>query len=305
VVVGGGRFLCPPGADCEGPDEPPFTDGAAYDLARRTWRPIAPAPTSISGVTGVAHGGDVYVLLPGTGLLRYRPADDRWDVLPAPPEAGYRVLVSAGPDLVAYRVTDEAGEHRDWRLDLGGGAWAPLPDDPLPEAFDRQVVWDGEALVLVGTPRFPPTRPATVAAARLPAGTDRWEPVPATTTSGYQAWSVDGLVVVNPHGRQDSGGVLDPPAGRWRPLPPAPDDPTWSGDLAGAVGRETAVYDSGSGWVLDVAGASWLRVPPPVGGTTTDAAVTAVGRRLFAFGGQRWNGRDGDLLREAWLWSPP
>jgi hypothetical protein len=305
VVVGGWRFLCPPGADCATPDDPPFTDGAAYDPDRRAWRPIAPAPTGFSGVAGVAHGGDVYVLLPQTGVLRYRPGDDRWDVLPAPPEPGYRNLVSAGADLVAYAPSDEGGDQRDWRLDAASGAWSPLPDDPLPGTYDRQLAWDGDALVLVATSRFPPQGPRPVAAARLPAGAGRWEPLPETTATGYHAWPIDGRVVVNPHFAREGGAVLDPRAGAWRPLPSPPDDPEWIGDLAGAVGREDAAYVYGSGWVLDLAGESWLRVPPAGGRWSSDGAVTAVDRRLFAFGGQRWAGRDGELLREAWLWSPP
>ena len=53
----------------------------------------------------------------------------------------------------------------------------------------------------------------------------------------------------------------------------------------------------------------WIRVPPlwrrrsaPLGWTTVNAR-----RKLLVFGGARWNRAhpDGQLLNDAWLWTPP
>ena len=35
-----------------------------------------------------------------------------------------------------------------------------------------------------------------------------------------------------------------------------------------------------------------------------DDTVAAVERALFVFGGQRWDGSDGELVAEAWVYEP-
>jgi hypothetical protein len=36
-----------------------------------------------------------------------------------------------------------------------------------------------------------------------------------------------------------------------------------------------------------------------------DESLGAVGRVLVVFGGQEWDGADGRLVAETWLWQPP
>ena len=296
VVVGGNDALCPPNADCA-VTEPSFADGAAYDPDTRTWRPIASAPVGVGGAEAVVAGGDVY-LLEGAELLRYRPADDAWDRLPGPPVRGWYALAAAGDGLVAYSPSDEGDRVPDWRFEPVDG-WTELPDDPLPPSFDRRVVVDGDALLLfgkaVGAGDQPPIR-----GARLHPTSGTWTEIAPAPSSGYQAWLLDGVVVVNPHFDGAGGGLFDLATGAWAPLPDPPVD-----DAAGVLGRDAAVFEYPAGWVFDLPARRWLQVPP-----VDDAfrsTVTAVGRRLFLYGGERWDeaGGDGEALGDAWLWEPP
>ena len=54
IVFGGDDYTCPPTADCALPDRPPFNDDAAFNVAARTWRPIADEPIQLAGVPGEA-----------------------------------------------------------------------------------------------------------------------------------------------------------------------------------------------------------------------------------------------------------
>ncbi len=79
------------------------------------------------------------------------------------------------------------------------------------------------------------------------------------------------------------------------------DHSTYEVPSIGALGRD------GQALLHDVASGDTLSVPAPPGREEAyDDASTAVGSSLFVFGGQQWSGsRDGTLLRDAWLWTPP
>ncbi len=318
VVVGGWEYLCPPNADCGVPPGITFADGAAFDPATDTWRSIADAPTPFTGSPGVAVGGDVYVLTaecwtadcePSIGLLRYRPAANAWDAYPPPPADGFFHIAATRDAVVVYSQSDEEGEVPDWRFDPATEAWVEIPNDPLPASYDRQIVVDGDDLLLLGTPLDwdGPGNPQ-VAAARYRPVDDNWEWLPPSGVSGFGAWLADGLVVVNPHFRTANGGIYDSERNTWEPLPQAPPTERWDNDLAGVVGAGHGVFASPRGWVLDLATGDWIEIAPLddridfwVGG-----GITAVGRDLLLVGGERWtDDGTGGLLNEVWLWRAP
>lgn len=139
---------------------------------------------------------------------------------------------------------------------------------------------------------------SNVIGARLDLATGLWQELPPAPGTGFQAWYVDGLVVLNPHFTRAAGGIFDPSTDEWRPLPVG-----GHYDMTGVIGRAEAVYEQyEAGWVLDLPSNRWLEIPVRHGHDgSTYAANTSVGRSLFLYGGERWP----DLQNDAWLWTPP
>ncbi len=117
-----------------------------------------------------------------------------------------------------------------------------------------------------------------------------------------------GNVYLNSHFGASGGGVLDPSDDTWHPFPPGPDG-DWGGDMAGMLDDDRLTMEYAHGWVLDVASADWIEVPErPSDALAYDFSHTTVGRSLFTFGGQQWpddGTGDGELLSDAWQWTPP
>jgi hypothetical protein len=311
-VFGGSSLLCPPGADCALPPDPPFTDGAILDLATGSWTPMADLPSSLILTATVVVGDDIYGLgrcggpqdCPGaTRFLRYNTTEDTWQELPLLAAAGSFRLVALGEDVVAYATTDELGPVADQLYDVAAGAWHPLPDDPLPPVYDRfAVAFDGQ-LLLFGSPLG---GGSTKVVAALDPTAQSWESLRESGTQGFQAWRIGSEIVLNPHfGLSAEGGVYDPVEKQWSNLPEGPAAETWNGDMAGVVGSDEATFEYAYGWVLDSTTDTWIEIPPRPGSTTTsDSTIAAVGTSLVVFGGQRWTGSNGELLNEIWRWNP-
>jgi len=321
VVVGGTQQFCRPLASCtpESTGEPGvpssnLTDGAAFNLRTRKWRSISPAPVGFRNAQAVVVDGAMVLaacepticedgLSRGrlSALLRYRPATDRWEELPSPPSGGSYLLSKLGGSLVAYVPygSEPYGSERrpDWRLDEAKGIWSQLPDDPLPPLAQRQMVAAGDDLVLLG---LEINEPGSAAVARLDGPTGTWTTLPPAPASYFNAWYIDGKVVlIGQAGAGAGGGIFDLASGVWNPLPkwPVADTP------AGAVGPTSSGFQSLSGWVLDVASGIWT---DELEADARNAAVTSFGRRLFRFGGEASAGKpSGELLGDAWVWTPP
>lgn len=314
LVVGGWEWLCPPTADCSFPGIPMLRDGALVDPATGEWEPVADAPYGFSNARAVTLGDDVYVL---TGcrerscdgpldLLRYDVAVDRWTELGPVPEGGpsYALLVAVGDRLLVLADSDENGERADHLYDPASGTWTELPDDPLPDVYDRFALVDGDRLLLFGS-AVSPGGGSKLGAAYDP-GTGGWTRLPDAPGGGYQVWRSGDQAWLNPHFGRTGGGVLDLRTDEWHPFPDRPpglgDDDAM--DLAGVIGAGEATFEYSAGWVRDTEHDVWLRIaerPSPA----YDESVTALRDALVVFGGQRWDDdTNGELVAETWIWRP-
>lgn len=314
IVAGGWNFLCPPAANCVVPDEAPHADGAAYDFEAGEWVPIAEAPVGIRTAGSAVIGSDLYALSQcdpgpncpaGRSMLRYRSQADEWDSLPAPADRGFLHLMAFEDGLVAYAGSDEAGEWPDYRFIPTEDRWVPLPDDPLPAVYDRQLVDYNGQLLAFGTPGNAATK--TKLAAAFDPTTGTWTELAESGTHGFQVWRSGQLLYLNPHfGNRAEGGVFDPTTNTWTSLPDTPTAESWRNDMAGIFSEDQAIYEYASGWVLNSENHEWLEVTPrPTTHQVYDETVAAAGRRLIVFGGCCWTGSDGQFLNETWVWTPP
>lgn len=326
LVVGGWEYLCPPMADCSGP-ETTLEDGAVYDPVANTWSPITPPPFPVRARPyATATLGDSAYLLSWCGvgasacgarprLLAYDQAADRWtDHGAVPGRDDYLRLVAVGDDLLVYSDSDEGREAADHLFDTRRGAWSELPDDPLPSVFDRFIVAVGDTLVLGGSSR-----------AALDSGTERgkllakydvgsrtWTRLPDAPAPGYQLLATDSGLLLNGHMEGRRGWLLDGSTWEWSRLPGQADEEY---DLAGVIGRDHASYVMESGFsparVYVPATGRILTIPSPPrrkGFSVFDQSVGAWGRDLVVYGGQRWpedSLRGGELVGDLWVWSPP
>lgn len=325
LVVGGWHMLCPPNADCETPDER-LRDGAVYDLRTDAWTVTPPAPL---GLTRRERGTAVversaYVLASCSDgadcrapdrLLEYDVAARAWTDHGPVPGRRTSSLVAAQGLVVAYSSSDEHGESDDVAFDPVTGRWETLPDDPLSRVFDRTMVVAGTHLVVAGSSieDLDAGRDPAKQAARLDLATRRWTRLP-DTGPGYQLLPSDVGPLLNGHFIEAGGWLLDPTTWTWSKLP---DLPGGQDDLRGVLDRGGATYEVPNSVgemsvrfdlrVLDTATRDYVRIPPlEPREHVYDDSSTALGRSLFVYGGQQWVGtRDGKLVGDAWLWTPP
>jgi len=336
VVVGGDTFTCPDSADCMGPEEPPFADGAALDPATGTWRDIPDAPRPFSYASVAVVGTDAYLLtsanaaVDGTtdALLRYSTTEDAWTELALPDgDPDWYRLVAAGDRLVAISGSDEAGVHRDLVFDADADAWAPLPDDPFPASFDRLAVWSEPHLDLFAKDlaKVSGPQPAVLQVARLDLAAGTWEQLPDSDRIGSGPWLAEAGEITSPNlgsadgGEVDgwgrayqNGGTLDLETGTWTdlPLPPGP-TPTLDSTppTSGIVGATGAVWFRKEGFALDVTRDEWVDVAPvPDGHEDARPVVATAGRDMIAVAGYRWVDQrqsEAEMLTAVWIRRTP
>ena len=236
LMLGGSIDTCPPGANCVGTTERPRSDGAALNPDIGAWRAIADAPIPLGWLETAVAGGDVYVLQhasPGnTGVngppaqdasfLRYSPTDDAWTQLPVPTRddsESWFTLVAAGDDILAGPGSDENGVQPVRRFDPSSGTWADVPDDPLPDLFERSMSFDDGYLYLTGNELVDQPGsdgPTFVLAARLDIEANHWEELPTSESISPGLWAAGHGKLVNPAlGGADGGEVNG--WGRWYP----------------------------------------------------------------------------------------
>lgn len=310
IVFGGESDLCPPTADCALPNRPPFVDGAAYDVETDMWRAIADAPAGVRDiraavVDGVVHAFVQCALSPrcptGPMTMAYDVGADEWSELAPIPGRGWHEPVGFEGDLFAISVTDEVGEP-DYRYDRAKDRWVELPPAPMAAAFDRYGVVVNGSLVLYGSP-IKGDDPAKLVA-RFEPTTGEWVALASAPGAGWQPFAVEDSVVLNPHFPDAAGGIHDPHADQWSPLPPPPDSESWRNDIAGVIGANAARYQESSGWALDLVTEQWIEIAIPDARVVSGESVIAIGRDLFVFGGHYWDDDETLVEGATWLWSP-
>jgi hypothetical protein len=325
-VFGGlsGPPTAPGAGSGNAPRQRPLRDGAAFDPRTRTWRRIARAPIGLEPLSPTTVDGDsVYVAVPRNpgardtrmDLLAYRLRADRWDRLPSAPRRNYAIGVAGGRLLAAGPLRGPA-PFSLFELGPGERRWRDLPPPP----FRGALVWDGKRVIVIGyDPAANRGKPAWARAATLELGDSAWRRLPDSDSVlwGHGFWVPVGDRLVSPElGMGDPGyhpagrpygGILDPERGIWSELPN-------TGGLGGEFGtgvltRRWLVGGSPDTLVLDMTREEWVRVPPLWGDRNSRSGWSTFNTRrgLVLLGGARFDRRHpaGQLLRDAWLWTPP
>ena len=337
IVFGGTDYLCPPYADCDFVDSVDFADGAAFSRSLNEWRPIADLPVATILTATAVVGNDVFALTQGLGgvkreLFAYDVSDDAWTQIGLPDETALHrswSSVSTGDTVVLCATTDENGTAPDWVFDPAVESWNELPDDPLGAAYDRSMVWNGEALFLFGKALIDSPGgadgPSYTRAARYQHGD--WTALPTADTIGPGPALVDGHRLIAPvlgcadGGRNNNygrcipyGAVFDTTADEWRELPNAPGagrKDIWS---YGGVSGTDMVAGSTGGPFFDATTDEWFEIPlldPETGPDSSDFERTFVSRRavsvgdaIVVVGGARFTPDGAALLSDAYIWTP-
>lgn len=137
LVIGGtDDDRCPPNADCVPSEEPPLTDGAAYDVESDKWTALPDAPVPLGELSGAVLDGTLYVWVygfePAPGVrpafLSLTPGDAAWRELTAPAvQNAFLYLVADDDQLIAYHGAQELGVQPDLAYHPTEDEWTDLP----------------------------------------------------------------------------------------------------------------------------------------------------------------------------------
>ena len=139
-----------------GRSEVALADGAAYQPATRTWRPIAPAP--LAGDTALWTGTELLAFgrvgagsEPRLGGAAYDPRTGSWRRLATSPlpAADEFSVVLAGATLAAFTYRDSERACRGGLFDLATGTWRTIGSCPLLPIMYPQPIWTGSKIVLL------------------------------------------------------------------------------------------------------------------------------------------------------------
>lgn len=291
------------------PDElPPLAaDGAAYDPAARTWRPLAPSPLIARTQSEVVWTGEEVVVWGGLDAAnqslrdgaRYRPADDTWELLPTggPADRPFAQLEWTGDELLLFG--GQGGTVDGARLRPDDEAWTAIAAAPLDGADGVHVTWAGDRLVMLAD--FYEDR-ATVAMSAWDPATDTWtessDTIVATGWAGEALWDGRRLIVASQVVEQPDGtvtaGALDPATGTWTPLALPPPD-VWAELPTVWTGEEVLFVGTGSGdaAAYDPEAATWRDLPSFDTGPRYQASAVWADDAVLVWGGNAgYEGRD-------------
>jgi hypothetical protein len=168
VVVWGG---CWTGAQCDETNSGLFVDGAAYDPALDSWRPLPAGPlTPAVHAVGVWDGNRVLITvtdpdpaLPGARTAAWSPATGAWSVLPDPPLAGrrYAAGVWTGTRFVVWgggspTYTADGDADEGAAFDARTGRWSRLSPSPGPGRLLHAMAAAGDWVYISSTLRASP-----------------------------------------------------------------------------------------------------------------------------------------------------
>lgn len=222
-------------------------DGAAYDPATDTWRPIAPAPINPrAGHVAVWTGTEVMVFGGSRVFERnvpaalYDPVTDTWRLSSESPldrGFGLAAAVWTGSEAIIWMGT---GPEDVAAYDPGTDTWRLLPGSPV---MMRSVsaVWTGSEMLLLGVPE---AGQDDVGGMALDVAQQRWTVLPPAprgfSVTVATVWTGDAAIVVGGPAEQ-LGAVWTPELGRWAPLPVG-EHPATSGHSAVWTGEELLVW---------------------------------------------------------------
>ncbi len=247
-VFGGREERCLTTADCVtvGPD---LVDAWKLDVTTGHWDQLADLPVALRGEVSVAHvGSDLYLLssCPGSSMLRYSPASDRWRAVPTPREVRrHHSLVTDGEVLIAVagEGTAASGLH-DYVFGSIKPHWRRLPIDGLPRSMQRVGFLLNDELHVLSRPVRVGSEPFV--GATLGLASRQWRtahPLRARETGTFV--QADGLTFAVPITSRNLY-QRDPDSGRWSVRSRAP------GPIAGVLAGGQAAFVGGDGWVFDM-----------------------------------------------------
>lgn len=235
LVLGGAVNECPADADyCGGPGYAPQSDAAAYDPATERWRKLAPVPHAVlGGQSAVVVDGQVVVATNVGEWYDYDLARDRWTTIPTSwPHGGEMNPFTLSADHAHVYTFTHGRVHA---YDVASRTFSTLPADRSdPRLTDTQLTATSSGLVLTGRTSEPesPSVPRVVLADLWDGA--HWHRLPATgQASNEGGWTWTGTRMVDPDTFASSGdsarsrwthpypegGIIDPAAGKWSPLP--------------------------------------------------------------------------------------
>jgi beta-lactamase regulating signal transducer with metallopeptidase domain/N-acetylneuraminic acid mutarotase len=315
-----------------------FNDGARYELATDTWRPIsvqnAPSPRWFhaavwTGSEMIVWGGraefDNYQVRGDGG--RYDPATDTWKPLSsigAPKARSQMAAIWTGTEMLIW-----GGSAEGWAVELTGArynpqtdAWRTIAETDAPEGrMEPSAVWTGSEMIVWGGVRFSPDHVAFNSGGRYDPVRDKWRSLPTDGAPGPRTghtavWTGREMIVWGGHEdiqHLNSGARFAPASDRWiqTTLTRAPQTrfghcAVWTGSEMVIWGGMTGPRDvtfSGARYNPDFD--EWKRVTTkgaPAGRffQRNDAAVWT-GEGMLVFGG-------GIIIKEFdsnYLWRPP
>ncbi len=240
--------------------EPPFSDGAIYDLATDQWRPVSLSPLPGGFAFGLWTGSQIIVSNEGL-LASYEPTTDTWQSIGAIPTGagGAHFLALVGNEV----VLPFAGQA--WNLDTA--TWRSLAAVPTPIASVRADMVGGD-LILSGGPMRTAGDPF---AYRYDADTDSWRELPSLSRGMYEgdATGVVGNELVVVSWLTMAASALNLDTLQWRDLPPFPQLSVKCRGVLEAVDNATAVVSMcGQRAALPLGADRWIVFDPPTKSAT-------------------------------------
>lgn len=302
LVAGGVDWVCPPRADCRGPDEGEvLLDGAAYDPATDTWRDLPDMPRGTFNDRAHWTGEEMLVVHsqfyldgqagPGvlpTAVTALDPVAGTWRTLSPPPDEGFNYSLWTGSRLVIWAGDVEVGDAIQ-ALDPTTGEWSQLPQDPLGPSFDRSLVWLDGRYYLAALSKDDDREPPHFVMTSLDPDSGTWtEPRPTEVSFWAQEWWAFDSHVVNAsqqlltrRGAEPISGAMDVVTGRWAEVAQVDDYAEMeAGCQLPSIGSAGEWLAPGGSALISIDPARAIVVPP-----CPELPVPAVGAWL-----------DGDLL---------
>jgi N-acetylneuraminic acid mutarotase len=133
-------------------------DGAAYDPATDTWRPIAPSPIRPGNSYTAVWTGTEMLIWGGSALrpegARYNPATDRWTAMSQPVGTAPRfshTAVWTGTEMLIWGGFGPDDNLADGaRYDPVTDTWRPIAPGPLDARYHHTAVWTGSEMIIWG-----------------------------------------------------------------------------------------------------------------------------------------------------------